>query len=247
MPLSHPNELTSQVAMGENAPRVLVTGGTSGIGLAIVQGFASRGFEVLAAGVGEMPPDENGITFLPLDVTDDAAITKFVNRYDRLEVLVNAAGAIRRHEELNPDVFQSIIDINLNGTMRMCVACKPLLSLAKGCIINIASMLSYFGGGAVPAYSASKGGVAQLTKSLAIAYAPDGIRVNALAPGWIATPMTSNLRTEDKRNQAIIDRTPLGRWGEPAEMAGPALFLASSQASFITGSLLNVDGGYAAM
>ena len=103
---------------------------------------------------------------------------------------MNAAGTICRKEELKPEVFETIVDINLNGTMRMCTECRPLLAQSKGCIINIASMLSYFGGGLVPGYSALKGGIAQLTKSLAIAYAVDEIRVNALAPGWIATPMT---------------------------------------------------------
>ena len=108
-------------------------------------------------------------------------------------------------------------------------------------------MLSYFGGGLVPGYSASKGGIAQLTKSLAIAYAVDEIRVNALAPGWIATPMTLELRSNETRNKAILERTPLGRWGDPSELVGPALFLASDIASFVTGTLLNVDGGYAAV
>ena len=103
------------------------------------------------------------------------------------------------------------------------------------------------GGGLVPGYSASKGGIAQLTKSLAIAYAVDEIRVNALAPGWIATPMTSELRSNETRNKAILERTPLGRWGDPSELVGPALFLASHRASFVTGTLLNVDGGYAAV
>ena len=160
---------------------------------------------------------------------------------------MNAAGAIRREEELKPEVFDTIVDINLNGTMRMCAECRTLLAQSRGSIINIASMLSYFGGGLVPGYSASKGGVAQLTKSLAIAYAVDEIRVNALAPGWIITPLTSELRSNDLRNKAILERTPLGRWGEPSELVGPAIFLASKQASFVTGTLLNVDGGYAAM
>ncbi len=131
--------------------------------------------------------------------------------------------------------------------MRVCAAARPILANQGGAIINIASMLSYFGGGTVPGYSASKGGIAQLTKSLAIAYAPDGIRVNALAPGWIATPLTEGLHNDPARSQAILGRTPMARWGTPQDLIGPALFLASAQAGFVTGSILNVDGGYAAM
>ncbi|MEQ8589328.1 MAG: SDR family oxidoreductase [Thalassobaculaceae bacterium] len=225
----------------------LVTGGTSGIGLAIARGFAAAGYRVTAAGLGTLPKAEANLSFENLDVAEAAAVSDLADSQGPLAVLVNAAGVIRRGDELDPDVFSQVVDINLNGTMRMCAACRPKLAEAGGCIINIASMLSYFGGGLVPGYSASKGGVAQLTKSLAIAYATDGIRVNALAPGWIATPLTANLRADESRNAAITGRTPLGRWGEPEELAGPALFLASDAASFITGTILNVDGGYAAM
>jgi NAD(P)-dependent dehydrogenase (short-subunit alcohol dehydrogenase family) len=126
-------------------------------------------------------------------------------------------------------------------------AARPRLSANKGTIINIASMLSYFGGGLVPGYAASKGGIVQLTKSLSIAYAPDKIRVNALAPGWIATPLTQNLRDDAVRSEALLARTPLGRWGTPEDLIGPALFLASPDAGYVTGTILNVDGGYAAM
>lgn len=225
----------------------LVTGGTSGIGLAIARGFAAAGYTVTGAGLGTLPEAEGTLSFQSLDVTDAPAITDLAAGHERLDVLVNAAGVIRRGDELEPEVFAQVIDINLNGTMRLCAAFRPKLASAQGCIINIASMLSYFGGGLVPGYAASKGGVAQLTKSLAIAYAADGIRVNALAPGWIATPLTVNLRADETRNAAITGRTPLGRWGNPEELAGPALFLASDAASFITGTILNVDGGYAAM
>ena len=114
----------------------------------------------------------------------------------------------------------------------------------RGSILNIASMLSFFGSGFAPAYSASKGGIAQLTKSLAIAWAPDSIRCNALAPGWIATPLTQALREDEDRSRAIVERTPMRRWGRPADVSGPALFLLSPAAAFITGAILPVDGGY---
>ncbi len=231
----------------QTSPTVLVTGATSGIGQAIARGFAQDGQDVLAVGLGELPDNEPHLTYGALDVQDSAAIIDRVVPLDGLRVVVNAAGIISRGAEHDPEVFQKVIDINLNGTMRVCSAARPALAANAGAIINIASMLSYFGGGLVPGYSASKGGVMQLTKSLAIAYAADGIRVNALAPGWIATPLTDGLRSDSTRSSAIVDRTPMGRWGTPEDLIGPALFLASPAAGFVTGSCLNVDGGYAVM
>ena len=158
--------------------------------------------------------------------------------------MVNCAGVIQRSLELEAEAFARTVDINLNGTMRVCAAAREGLKARRGCIVNTASMLSFFGGGLVPGYSASKGGVAQLTKSLAIAYADDGIRVNAVAPGWIATPLTQALQDDPQRAAPILARTPMKRWGTPTDIAGPVMFLASAQAQFVTGVILPVDGGY---
>jgi NAD(P)-dependent dehydrogenase (short-subunit alcohol dehydrogenase family) len=165
-------------------------------------------------------------------------------KLDRIDVLVNAAGMIRRGQEHNIDVFQQVLDVNLNGTMRVSMAAYEKLASVEGCVVNVASMLSFFGGGLVPAYSASKGGIAQLTKSLAIAWAPKGVRVNAVAPGWITTPLTQALQDDPARAATVLARTPMARWGKPEDVVGPTLFLCSNAANFITGVILPVDGGY---
>ena len=122
-----------------------------------------------------------------------------------------------------------------------------MLAASKGCVINIASMLTFFGSPRAPAYSASKGGIGQLTKSLAAAWAKESIRVNAVAPGWIVTPLTEALRQDQEKSRPILMRTPMDRWGTPEEVAGATVFLASPAARFITGAILPVDGGYAAV
>ncbi|MEP6826726.1 MAG: SDR family oxidoreductase [Aestuariivirga sp.] len=228
---------------------VVITGGTSGIGQAVALAFVAHGAEVIVTGATNAEADACQQTYpqlnpVALDSQDRTAVARFVAGLNRLTHLINAAGIIRRGEEHVPEVFDQVIDINLSGTMRMCTLCRPLLAAQKGSIVNFASMLSFFGGGLVPGYAASKGGVAQLTKSLAIAYAADGIRVNAIAPGWIVTHLTQALRDDPVRAEAVLARTPMHRWGKPEDIAGPALFLASPLAAFVTGAVLVVDGGY---
>jgi NAD(P)-dependent dehydrogenase (short-subunit alcohol dehydrogenase family) len=231
--------------------QVIVTGGARGIGFGIATAMLKAGYDVTATGLSAEEvaavPQNKHLSAVRLDVTRPASIAEVLARFDELAALVNCAGVIFRDgSEYDIDTFQKVIDVNLTGTMRMCLAARPKLAAARGAIVNTASMLSFFGGPLVPAYTASKGGVMQLTKSLAIAWAPDGIRVNAIAPGWIETELTRNIIADEARSSVILGRTPLKRWGEPADIGGAVVFLCSEEARFITGAILPIDGGYAA-
>lgn len=229
----------------------LITGGARGIGRAVADVLLTRGWSVIATG----PTDEEvaacaaaeNLTVAQLDVTDQQSVDRLMAGVDRLDALVNCAGVNRRLDEYDLAVFEQVVAINLTGTMRMCMACHPLLKASGGTIVNIASMFTFFGAPLSPGYAASKGGVAQLTKSLAVRWADDGIRVNAVAPGWIETAMTRPLLADPARVEAILSRTPQKRWGKPEDVARVVGLLLSDDTAFMTGAVVPVDGGYSIM
>lgn len=226
---------------------VLVVGASrAGIGAAIARAFQDAGASVAITGAEPepAPEDRERFPYTQLDVTDPEAVEALASRTERLNVLVNCAAITARGEEMAPAFFEHVVDVNLHGTFRTALAFHPQLKAQRGTLINLASMYASFGSPRNPAYGASKAAVVQLTKSLAIAWAPDGIRVNAVAPGFIVTEQSARSRTDPAHVAAVNLRTPMARWGQPEDIAGPVLFLASPAAAFMTGACLPIDGGY---
>lgn len=230
---------------------VLVSGGTSGIGLAVAEGFADAGAEVVATGSStnrvEAARQNNewaSLRFELLDVRELEVAKDALGRFDRLDVLVNCQGIARPEDEWEEEEFLNVIDINLSSVMRLSRLAFPKLRQSGGNIINVASMLSYLADPLVPAYCASKSGIVGLTRALAHRYGENGVRVNAIAPGYHKTDMTKALWSDPASAATISDRAALKRWGTVEDLIGPALFLASDAASFVTGAIIPVDGGY---
>jgi 2-deoxy-D-gluconate 3-dehydrogenase len=239
----------------------LVTGGNGGIGLAMATGLARVGAKVVIAGRNgaKSAAAVKGLTDQGLhaeaaeaDVTDEAAVQRLfdavLGSHGALHILVNNAGtSIRRQpQELSLADWNTVMDTNLTSTF-LCsrAAHAPMRKAGGGKVINIGSMLSIFGAPYASAYGASKGGVVQLTRSLATAWAADNIQVNAVLPGWIDTDLTRKARDQvPGLHDKVLGRTPAGRWGEPADLAGIAVFLASAASDFVTGTAIPVDGGY---
>jgi NAD(P)-dependent dehydrogenase (short-subunit alcohol dehydrogenase family) len=226
---------------------VLITGGSGGIGGAFARAFRAHGSKVTVADLNHAKPESDADVALEiLDVRDDVAVQALATRIECLDVLIHCAGRLARWEEYKVEVFKDILDIHLVGNLRLANAFRAHLKATQGCLINVGSMYSFFGAPHAPAYAAAKSAIVSLTKSLAIAFAQDKIRVNAIAPGWIKTEISRVGRENPEFNAKVVARIPNGEWAEPGDLAGTAIFLASSASSLINGVTIPVDGGYCA-
>ncbi|MCP1842434.1 NAD(P)-dependent dehydrogenase (short-subunit alcohol dehydrogenase family) [Bradyrhizobium sp. USDA 4524] len=230
----------------------VVIGGAGDIGAAISNQFCDLGATVTATAANEtdlartLLKSRPGLTLATLDVTNDDAVASFAQQQKRVDALVNCAGILARDKEYEIETFMRVLDVNLTGTFRTCMAFRPLLAESKGAIVNLASMNATLALPRIPAYCASKGGVVMLTKALALAWAKQGIRVNAVAPGYIETAINAAGRTDRAHYQRIADRTAFKRWGQPEDVAGAVAFLCMPASQYATGTVVAVDGGFLA-
>ncbi|HEY1604277.1 MAG TPA: 2-dehydro-3-deoxy-D-gluconate 5-dehydrogenase KduD [Allosphingosinicella sp.] len=250
--MADPFDLTGRVA--------IVTGANSGIGQGIALALAEAGADL--ALVGRSPAGETAAqaealgrraAFISADLSTIAPVGDIVGRtlaeLGRLDILVNNAGIIRRADavDFTEADWDAVVDTNLKSLFFLCQAAgRHMIERGRGKIVNIASMLSFQGGIRVPSYTASKSGVAGLTKLLANEWAAKGVNVNAIAPGYIATANTAALQADETRNRQIVERIPAGRWGAPSDLGGAAVFLASDASDYVNGHILAVDGGWLA-
>jgi 2-deoxy-D-gluconate 3-dehydrogenase len=247
-------------AFNLNGKVALVTGASAGLGAAIASALAEAGADVAAHGNSRTPDktceliERAGRRSLALrgDLADKTVPQKLIDQtlveFGQLDILINNAGTIRRAPAIDytEEDWATVIEVNLSSVFRLCqLAGRKMINKGRGGkIVNIASLLSFQGGITVPAYAASKGAVAQLTKALANEWAKHGINVNAIAPGYMRTDNTAALQADQNRNRQILERIPAGRWGEPEDLAGAAVFLSSSASDYLHGHVLIVDGGW---
>jgi NAD(P)-dependent dehydrogenase (short-subunit alcohol dehydrogenase family) len=240
----------------------IVTGASSGLGIALATGLAEAGARIalaarradrLAALADRLAERGAEVVAVPCDVSDEAAVDRLVSvtleRFGSLDILVNNAGMteIVKAEEEPLETFRKVLAVNLTGAFLCAQRCaRPMLEAGRGSIVNVASILGLLGTGQIPqaSYAASKGGLINLTRELAAQWARRGVRVNALAPAWFESEMTGDMFRDERSRRWIRNRTPMGRPGEAREMIGPLLFLVSDAASYVTGQVLPVDGGW---
>ncbi len=226
--------------------RVLVTGGSQGIGLATAQAFQAAGAKVYVTGTraaaGDYADDLSAFTYIQADFSRSGAGKQVAVAVGAIDVLVNNAGT-GRPDEYTDEGFRFVVEVNLNSVMELSRELHPVLKESKGAIINIGSLASFLALRETPAYTASKAALLGLTRALADKWAPDGIRVNMVAPGFIRTRMTEIQRTSEDYEKRLLKSIPARRWGEPEEVAEVILFLASPRAPYVTGQSLAIDGG----